>query len=77
MNLITNKKQLKIFAWTISNISRGNPPPDYDEVKVAVPILGGLIRSSLLDDEEETLSDCLWALSNLSDGQKIRLQRVI
>lgn len=33
--------------------------------------------SGLLDDETEVLSDSLWALSYMSDGPKIRLQRVI
>lgn len=51
METAKNQTQLKVFAWAISNLCRGQPPPNYDLVKIAVKILGSVVNSGLLDDE--------------------------
>jgi hypothetical protein len=47
---------------------RGKPQPDYKKVKRAVP---SLARVFVEEDNEDILVDICWALSYLSDGDKI------
>ena len=57
-------------AWTLSNLCRGKPMPDFNVVLPLLPKLSALITST----DKETLADALWALSYLSDGDVERLQ---
>lgn len=56
-----NKFLISNGAWAISNLCRGSPPPKYEHVKPAIPVLAKLIISGNI--EGEILSDVLWALS--------------
>eukprot|EP01017_Pseudomicrothorax_dubius_P048809 TRINITY_DN895_c0_g2_i2.p1 TRINITY_DN895_c0_g2~~TRINITY_DN895_c0_g2_i2.p1 ORF type:complete len:295 (+),score=68.37 TRINITY_DN895_c0_g2_i2:663-1547(+) len=63
---IKNQKSVKNVAWALSNLCRGSPPPNYESVKLAVPVFGKMI---LDESDSETLSEALWALVNLTDNQ--------
>jgi hypothetical protein len=61
-------------TWTLSNFCRGkNPPPNWQQIQPALPILGKLIYSL----DEEILIDSCWAISYLSDGPNEKIQAVI
>lgn len=70
----TSQTLIKNGAWTISNLCRGKPAPDYSLVKAAVPILSKLIQTQ---NDPEILTDCCWALSNMSEGSYEKVQNVI
>ncbi|CAG7851594.1 Importin subunit alpha-2 AltName: Full=Importin-1; AltName: Full=Karyopherin subunit alpha-2 [Serendipita indica DSM 11827] len=68
LNLVRNA------IWTLSNLCRGkNPPPDWEIVSKALPLLAKNIYSSDMD----TLVDASWALSYLSDGSNQHIQAVV
>lgn len=50
-------------SWTISNLCRGKPHPDWNRISPALSLL--YILLSVNDDE--TISDSCWALSYMSD----------
>jgi importin subunit alpha-1 len=60
-------------TWTLSNLCRGKPIPDFNLIKPALPILSHL----LYHQDEEVLTDACWALSYMSDGPNDRIQAVI
>eukprot|EP01041_Mallomonas_annulata_P010859 gene10859-22676_t len=60
-------------TWTLSNLCRGKPPPAFDTVKPALPLLARLMFST----DMETVTDACWALSYLSDGPNERIQAVL
>jgi importin subunit alpha-1 len=60
-------------TWTLSNLCRGKPQPDFQLVKIALPILAKLVYSH----DEDVLTDACWALSYLSDGSNDKIQAVI
>jgi len=60
-------------TWTLSNLCRGKPAPDFNQVSPALPLLHHLIFSS----DMETVTDACWALSYLSDGPNDRIEAVL
>jgi importin subunit alpha-1 len=60
-------------TWTLSNLCRGKPPPQFNLVKPALRTLSQLIKALDVD----VLTDSLWALSYLSDGDNARVQAVL
>lgn len=60
-------------TWTVSNLCRGKPIPDFQLVAPALPALAHL----LYNNDEEVLTDACWAISYLSDGPNNRIQAVI
>jgi importin subunit alpha-1 len=56
-------------TWTLSNLCRGKPAPDFAMVRDALPTLAALINAQ----DRDVLTDALWALSYLSDGEADRL----
>ena len=50
-------------TWSLSNLCRGKPQPDFALVKPALPVLARLLF--VMDDE--VLTDACWALSYISD----------
>ncbi|KAL6564141.1 hypothetical protein OROMI_015591 [Orobanche minor] len=64
---------LRNATWTLSNFCRGKPQPEFEQVKLALPALNLLLRSS----DKEVVTDACWALSYLSDGVNEKIQAVI
>lgn len=60
-------------AWTLSNLCRGKPAPQFDIVSKALPTLASLINN----DDEEILTDACWTLSYLSDGSSVNINAVL
>ena len=69
-----NKNSIKHGTWALSNLCRGKPLPDFEQVKEAIPILASVV---IKEDDPEVLTNATWALSHLSDGNDSRIQSVI
>jgi len=65
---------IKQGTWALSNLCRGKPEPDYNKVRDAIPVLSSVIQESIHLD---VLSDALWALTHLSEGNYLKVQRVL
>lgn len=61
----SNSTVRQIMVWTISNLCRGLPKPNFEATRPALPLLATLLREF---DDENTLIDSAWALSYLADG---------
>lgn len=60
-------------TWTLSNLCRGKPAPDWTKVVEALPTLSGLLTCN----DKEILTDACWSLSYLSDGPNEHIEDVI
>lgn len=60
-------------TWTLSNLCRGKPAPNFEVVRPALPLLARLLYAS----DMETITDACWALSYISDGPNDRIQAVL
>lgn len=56
-------------CWCIANLCRGLPLPEYDRIKELLPILCIMISIGSIQDQD-TLSDCLWAISYHCEAMK-------
>lgn len=61
-------------SWTLSNLCRGRPAPNFNLVKRAVPSLAKVL---IENDVEDILIDVCWAISYLSDGGEERIPIII
>lgn len=61
-------------VWTISNFFRGAPKPRLDDLKPALPVLTRHLRKS---SDTDVLTDALWSMSYISDGEYNYIQSVI
>ena len=64
---------IRNITWTISNLCRGKPAPQLDQVQAALPLLAKLLDSS----DTKTLADACWALSYMSEGTNDRIAAVL
>lgn len=60
-------------SWTLANLCRGKPNPPFEMVKEALPALGKIL---LEHDQEEIITDILWAFSYVSDGTDNKMQYI-
>ncbi|KAN0053110.1 hypothetical protein ACTA71_012592 [Dictyostelium dimigraforme] len=63
------------IAWTVSNLCRGKPQPDFSIVSQCLPAINELINVDNLPSE--IYGDLCWALSYLCDGPNTKIQTVI
>jgi importin subunit alpha-6/7 len=61
-------------SWTLSNLCRGRPAPNFNLVKRAVSSLAKVL---IENDVEDILIDVCWAISYLSDGGEERIPIII
>lgn len=71
--LNTKEKVIRQAAWTLSNLMRGKPKPDFELVKTAFPTLVSFMSSK----DSQTRTDACWAFSYLSDGLNEHIEAVI
>jgi importin subunit alpha-1 len=64
---------IRNVTWTLSNLCRGKPAPDFEVLRPALPLLARLLFSQ----DVETVTDACWALSYISDGPDFRIQAVL
>ena len=60
-------------SWTLANLCRGKPNPPFEIIKDALPALGKIL---LEFDQEEIITDILWAFSYVSDGSDKRMHHI-
>jgi hypothetical protein len=63
---------LRILAWTLSNLCRGKPQPDFEVIAPCLPAL----TSMLFCDDEEILTDACWGLSYISDDKGVDNRKI-
>ena len=79
-NIVLNLKEpgnislLRNVTWCLSNFCRGKPQPSLAKVKPAIPVLLHLIQNS---NDMEVMTDALWAMSYLSDGNDDRINACV
>eukprot|EP01119_Soliformovum_irregulare_P001440 TRINITY_DN1113_c3_g1_i1.p1 TRINITY_DN1113_c3_g1~~TRINITY_DN1113_c3_g1_i1.p1 ORF type:complete len:501 (-),score=131.67 TRINITY_DN1113_c3_g1_i1:109-1413(-) len=69
----TKLTMLRNTTWTLSNMCRGKPQPQFEAVSICLPTLARLIYH----EDADVLTDACWALSYLSDGTNDKIQAVI
>lgn len=72
-NSMSRLSTIRNAAWTMSNLCRGKPSPDFAVIRPLLIVLTRLI----LSEDMETVVDAMWALSYMSDGSNDRIQEVI
>jgi len=71
-----NDSLLSNVVWSLSNLCRGKPQPDFEVIRHSIPYLATLLENSG-SRNKEVLIDVCWALSYLSDGDEQRIQAVV
>jgi hypothetical protein len=61
-------------SWTLSNLCRGRPAPQFEYVARAVSSLAKVL---IENDVEDILIDVCWAMSYLSDGGEERIPYIL
>lgn len=61
-------------SWTLSNLCRGRPAPQFAKVSRAIPSLAKVLVEN---DSEDILVDVCWAISYLSDGGEDRIPCIL
>jgi len=66
-------EMLKHTTWGVSNLCRGKPKPHIEYVSKALPFLCRLLQCS----EPDVLTDSLWALSYIADGEEQQIDLLL
>ena len=61
-------------SWTLSNLCRGRPSPQFHKVQRAI---NSLAKVLIENDVEDILIDVCWAMSYLSDGGEDRIPTIL
>jgi importin subunit alpha-1 len=61
-------------SWTLSNLCRGRPAPEFEKVQRAIASLAKVL---IENDVEDILIDVCWAMSYLSDGGEDRIPHIL
>lgn len=64
---------LRNATWAVGNLCRSKPAPSFDIVVMLLPVLARLVHHN----DEEVMTDALWALSYVSDGDDRRVQALL
>lgn len=72
-NDASNISLIRNATWTVSNLCRGKPQPDFARVSSALPVLARLINSN----DRDIVADACWAISYLSDGDNVQISTVM
>lgn len=59
--------------WAIGNFTRGHPTPAWPLIRDALPLLAKLLQTDL---EPETLQECVWSFSHLTDDSDLGNPRI-
>ncbi len=73
LKVSNNKSFLRNGTWFLSNLVRGKPCPDFDQISGCLEPLYRLLHL----EDEEILGDACWAISYISDGEDYRIQAVV
>lgn len=73
MVLPTDVMHVRNLTWCCSNLCKGKPGPHLNTI---LPFMS-LFQRYIFDADTEVISNCLWALSYISDGPHERIQAVI
>eukprot|EP00121_Abeoforma_whisleri_P014401 Awhi_evm1s13279 len=77
--LIKNSKKKSVVGncvWVYSNLCRGKPRPDFDNVKSGIPIMMYVLQTYA--DDTGIVADACWAMSYLTDDEgNSRIQAVL
>eukprot|EP00475_Leptophrys_vorax_P033887 TRINITY_DN539_c0_g1_i1.p1 TRINITY_DN539_c0_g1~~TRINITY_DN539_c0_g1_i1.p1 ORF type:complete len:534 (-),score=177.11 TRINITY_DN539_c0_g1_i1:116-1717(-) len=63
---------LRNATWALSNLCRGKPQPEFDQIAPALPVLCNLLQMR----DDEILIDACWALSYISDDNDSDNQKI-
>ena len=66
------ERLLKVICWEISNLCKGKPPPEFEKVKKFVVHLSNF----LYYEDEQLVSDALWALLSLTDRERTAVKYI-
>eukprot|EP00121_Abeoforma_whisleri_P012460 Awhi_evm1s11502 len=79
LNLIKNSTKISVLrncVWVYSNLCRGKPRPDFDNVKTGIPVMIYVLEH--FGHDEELVIDACWAMSYLTDDDgNLRIQVVL
>ena len=63
-------------GWALSNMCRGQPLPNYEIIKDAIPVLADLVARGLIKDKS-IMADCCWGISYNTNSDRERIQVLI
>jgi len=66
-------EMMKHTTWGLSNLCRGKPRPNIEYISKAMPYLSRLLQVN----EPEVLTDALWALSYIADGDENQIDLLL
>jgi importin subunit alpha-1 len=68
-------QKARLGAWGLSNLCRGRPSPDFNQLTHSLGVLG---KALTLSNDSEVLADTAWALSYLTDaGESDRITQIL
>lgn len=66
---------LKQGVWAVTNMMGSSPKPKYNLIKAAIPVLGNLVVSGVLGEDE--IASSLWSIYAHTESQKTRIQQLV